>query len=71
MSSANSKKKRDVPKSLKDAVMIAADPGGGLDSVSEMAEQLNSIQQVSFVDGRSERRRDSHRHCVKCFIINV
>jgi len=51
--------------------MIAADPGGGLDSVSEMAEQLNSIQQVSFVDGRSERRRDSHRHCVKCFIINV
>jgi hypothetical protein len=45
--STYSKKKRDVPKSLKDVDMAAAEPGGGLNSVNEMAEQLNSIQNVS------------------------
>jgi hypothetical protein len=43
MASSNSKKKRDVPKSLKDIAMAAAEPGSGLESVSEMAEQLESI----------------------------
>lgn len=44
MSTANSKRKRDVPKSLKDLAMATAEPIGGLESVSEMAEQLESIQ---------------------------
>ena len=57
MSSSNSKRKRDVPKSLKDIPLLAADPGG-LDSVSEMAEQLDSIQQVSAHD---EYKPDSQR----------
>jgi len=55
MSTSYTKKKRDIPKALSDVHMAAVEPGGGLSLVSEMAEQLQSIQQVSdgfdFIEG--------------------